>query len=336
MKKVLLIFLIFLLSFSKNFAEFDNVGTSVLTFLKIPVDARGAAMGGAYTALANDIVGVYYNPAAVGKIKSGQFLYSSTDWVIDMKLNYIAAAYSFGNVGTFGVTMNYFSMGKFDITDWEHPSGTGVTFEASDMAISLLYGRELTDRFTFGTQIKMVQERIYNSYASGFAFDIGFLYQTPLKALKLGMSVRNLGSKVKMDGSNLRGKTQHYPNAPSTPKDVVYYLETKEWNLPVTFQFGFAYDVYSSDLFTLTTSADFIDENDQVQRFLFGAQFNFKNYAFLRVGYNNVYENSNGLSYGAGLKYHFKNSRYGIAIDYSYTDLGYLENSNRFTFSFIF
>ncbi|MBP7462644.1 MAG: PorV/PorQ family protein [Candidatus Delongbacteria bacterium] len=336
MKRIILISISFLFLVSLARADFDNVGTSVLTFLKIPVDARGSAMGGASSAMVNDVSALYYNPAGVARLEGAQLMFSNVDWISDLKLNYLSAAYHFGNIGTFGINVTYLSMGKMKLTDWKDPTGSGIKFDAHDLCLGLAYARELTDRFSFGTQIKILQEKIYTSYANGFAIDFGFQYDTPFKGLRLGMAMKNLGSKVRMDGTNLIGKGQYYEENPQTPNDIPYYLETKEWNIPLSFQFGLAWDVISGEKYKITATSDFIDENDQDQRFQVGGEFNFLNMAFLRAGYNPQYEDSNGLNFGGGLAYHLRNSPYGFNLDYAYSDLGYFDPVHRFTFTFKF
>ena len=48
--------------------DFTNEGSSGSTFQKIWVGARSAGMGGAYSALADDITALYWNPAGIAKL----------------------------------------------------------------------------------------------------------------------------------------------------------------------------------------------------------------------------------------------------------------------------
>jgi len=166
--------------------------------------------------------------------------------------------------------------------------------------------------------------------------DIGCQYNTPFEKLRIGMAVKNLAGKTRMSGPDIKGKTQHSSGAPASPDDVPYNLDTKDWNIPFTFQIGFALDVWSAERMKLTATSDFIDENDQVSRFLVGTELNFIDMAFLRIGYNPQYEESNGLNFGGGLHYRFRSMPYAMSLDYAYTDLGLLEQAHRFTFKFLF
>ncbi|GIS71562.1 MAG: hypothetical protein CM1200mP10_11390 [Candidatus Neomarinimicrobiota bacterium] len=49
--------------------EFKRVGKSGFGFLKISPSARAAGMGDAFTAVANDVTTIFYNPAGLTKLK---------------------------------------------------------------------------------------------------------------------------------------------------------------------------------------------------------------------------------------------------------------------------
>src|SRR5688572_16576462 len=73
-------------------AEEDNTrfgGTSAV-FLTLPADARGAALGGAFASLTNDISAAFYNPAGLALMGSSQAMFSYTSYVADTR--HVAAA----------------------------------------------------------------------------------------------------------------------------------------------------------------------------------------------------------------------------------------------------
>ena len=52
------------------FAIHSDAGTSVFTFLKIPIGPRGSAMANAYHGLSNDELAPFWNPAGLPQVKN--------------------------------------------------------------------------------------------------------------------------------------------------------------------------------------------------------------------------------------------------------------------------
>ena len=71
--------------------NFNNVGSSGEIFEKIGVGARAAGMGGAFSALADDITSLYWNPAGVARLKGITVGASYTKWFADVTHNFIGA-----------------------------------------------------------------------------------------------------------------------------------------------------------------------------------------------------------------------------------------------------
>ena len=73
----------------------DRAGTSGFQFLKIPVDARSAAMGETTAANATDASALFWNPALAaqteGRIQAGV---GHTTYFADISLDYVSALYN--------------------------------------------------------------------------------------------------------------------------------------------------------------------------------------------------------------------------------------------------
>src|SRR5688572_33256900 len=63
--------------------EEDNTryGGRSAVFLTLPGDARGAALGGSFASLVNDISAVFYNPAGLALMGQNQAAFSYTEYV---------------------------------------------------------------------------------------------------------------------------------------------------------------------------------------------------------------------------------------------------------------
>src|SRR6202171_6433759 len=67
-------------------------GTEGAAFLDIPVGAGPAAMGAAYTALANDAYAATYNPAGLGFLNSTQFSGQHLSYIDTIHYEYLSFA----------------------------------------------------------------------------------------------------------------------------------------------------------------------------------------------------------------------------------------------------
>lgn len=318
------------------FAQIDNVGTSAASFLKIGIGPRALGMGSAYVAQADEVSALYWNPAGITKIKGNEIGFTQVDWISDVKLNFLGAAVSLDKASALGVSITYLSMGEMKVTNWEHPEGTGETFESNDLAIGVTYARNLTTRFSLGLQVKYIQEKISQSTANAFAIDIGTQYDTGFHGIKIGMALTNFGSKMRMAGRDLTLRVDPYPTEGTNPDDVWANLQTASWSLPLTMRIGASVDFLDNEFMRLTGNFDFYDARDVDQMWATGGEASFmKERFFLRAGITPYYEDEIRVNFGVGFKHRFS-GRYGIVIDYAYSDLGILENANRFSLGISF
>lgn len=339
MKKLFYISILFVIGVflsSKVQANFDNVGTSAGNFLKIGIGARAQGMGSAYVAQANDVTALYWNPAGISNIKNREIGMSQVDWITDVKLQFVGGVVPVGNLLTIGLGVTYLSMGPIKVTNWEYPEGTGENFDSFDMSAALCIARKLTDRFNLGVNLKYIQEKISQCNASAFAVDVGTQYDTGFMGIKIGMALTNFGTKMKLSGRDLNIRVDPYPTEGSNPNDVHANLETIAWPLPIAMRIGGSIDLVKNQWMRVTGNFDFFDERDYDQMWCSGGEVAFFHERFfLRGGVSPRYEDQIRASFGAGLKYQL-NETYGLAIDYAYSDLGRLENANRFSLMFTF
>lgn len=163
-------------------------GTSSGAFLKIPVSARSAAMGGAVTAVTGEAGVLTWNPAGMAESEKRQVLLShapSPEGTASSNAYYVHPS----GAGAWGAGMTYFSAGSIDETE-ETVGATVGTFRPSDAAATVGYARKVAG-WDFGLAVKGVQSKIIES-DSTVAFDGGIL-TPPLwrDRIRLGVSVLN-------------------------------------------------------------------------------------------------------------------------------------------------
>jgi len=286
--------------------EVTKVGTTAIGFLAIDVGSRATAMGGAYVAVASDATAMFWNPAGISTIKNPQAMFQYAKWIADLKFNYIAAVIPVASVGSFGINVTSLTMDDMERTTIENPDGTGEMFSAGSYALGFSYARNLTDRFSIGFNFKYLNESIYNSSASGIAFNIGTLFTTQLNEMKIGMSITNYGPKVQMSGHDLLTQTDIDPTVEGNNENLNADLKTDEFDLPLIFRVGISIDILKgAGNSNFILSADALHPNDDVESLNLGAEYIFNDLVSLRTGYASLFakDSFQGLSLGAGLNY---------------------------------
>jgi hypothetical protein len=307
--------------------EFDNLGTSGAQFLKIDVDARVVALGGANVAFTQGAMALYYNPAGIANMEKHSLALSYTDWVTDIKYNYLAyetPVHVFGNIG---VHLAVLSMGDMEVTTLYQPDGTGETFGANSWVVGITNAYQLTNRFSFGVTAKYIREQISQLTANSVAFDIGTLYYTGFKNLRIAMSTRNFGTDSKFDGKEL--ETTFDQDSNSTTAPILIKKETTSQPLPLTFRFGVAYDFEFSESSKLMAALDGYNTRDRGQQASLGFEYSWRDRLALRAGYK-IRTDEEGLAVGGG--YDFEIPGFGnLGVNYAWADLGRLQSAHRFS-----
>ncbi len=331
MKKIVLFILI--VGSLATAQEVTKVGTTAAGFLNIDVGARALGMGGAFVAVASDITSMYWNPAGVARLDQAQAMFTHTKWIADVAFNYAAFALPLGNVGTVGVNATFLTMDEMERTTVFEPDGTGEMFDAGSYAFGLSYARDLTDRFSIGFNFKYISEKIYHSSAQGAAFDIGTLFDTQYNGLKIGMSITNYGTKMRMSGRDMLIQTDIDPLISGNNHNINADLKTDAFDLPLMFRVGVSMDVLKGMADSnLILSVDALHPNDDVESLNVGGEYWFRNIFALRGGYKTLFarDSEEGLCLGAGIHYKLMGNT-TLMIDYAYEDFGVLKDVQLFT-----
>ncbi len=323
--------LVFLLLISRVFPQVFS-GTTTAQFLKIEAGARSIAMGGAFVAVANDASALYWNPAGASKLGRSAVTFTHTKWLADTDYNYAGVILKIGDAQAFGFHYSSLSMPDMKVRNEFYQDGTGEFFSAQDYSLGLTYAFNVTQDFSMGFTGKIVNQSIWNMTASAIVFDAGLHYQTPVQGLSLGMSVANVGGKMKFEGKDNFIYYDFDPNQRGTNDRIFAEIKMDEWDLPLMFRVGLAMQMFDNDLHSLTVSADALHPNDYSESVNTGFEYGFKDRLFLRAGYKSLFklESEEGLTAGAGLIYYLTDF-IPMRVDYGYADFGRLNAVHRFT-----
>ncbi|MFH1563184.1 MAG: PorV/PorQ family protein [Nitrospirota bacterium] len=292
MRKYMLLLVLVIFAVSVEAETNENAGTCVGQFLKIGAGARPCGMGEAFSAVADDVNAIYWNPAGLMQIteKEGTFMHS--DWLYDLKYEFLAYCQP-TKKGVSAISLTYLRMGDMEGTD--NDANLIGDFGAYDYALSMAYAMPVNKNVHAGITGKIIQQKLEKENAKAIAVDIGILYFDPEKeGFKIAAVLQNLGSKLK-------------------------FVQEPE-SLPLTCKFGAA---YKKD--KLTLAGDLTKPQDNDARLNIGAEYlHIQNLAF-RLGYNSQNDLDKGWTLGVGfiLK--------ALQIDYAFIPYGELDNTHRFS-----
>jgi opacity protein-like surface antigen len=322
-------------AFAQNVTK---VGTTAAPFLNVGIGARAIGMGGAYVAMANDATALYWNPAGIALIPGNEAIFSHSEWIADINFDYAGFAMNLGGMGTFGAFANFMTMGEMDITTELYPEGTGQRFNAGSYAMGISYARSLTDRFSIGANVKYVHEYILNSGASGVALDIGTVFVTQFRGLRLGATISNFGTKMRMGGRDLLVQHDIDSQRKGSNDRINADLKADAYDMPLNLRVGVSYNVLQ-DLkqHTLWVAVDAVHPSDNVEMVNLGAEYSFMDMFSLRGGYASLFsqDTEQGLTLGGGLKYTFT-GRMALKVDYAYEAFGRFDYIQKFTLGLAF
>ena len=155
-------------------------------------------MGGAFVSVADDAIGVYWNPAGIARIQKNVISINHTRLAGRHQLHPGDLSLPHGFLpGTIAINARSLYMDAQPVRTVFRPDGEGKTFDAGDVAVGVTYGRSLTDKFSAGISANYVQSTLATYSASATTFDFGTLYDTGYRSLKIGMSIQNIGSDMK-------------------------------------------------------------------------------------------------------------------------------------------
>jgi len=284
MKKALFIIVLNFLVYFSFSQEFKKVGTTGYVFLEIPVSARSSGIGDASVALFHSGAdAIFINPALAGFMTGRHAVnFTFANWLADTKHQAGAYIVNLKNLGVFGIGVVRLDFGTMQGTANANPDQPGnyiITepFSADAMALGLSYSRMLTDRFSFGGFVKYVREKIWVYKSDNFVFDVGIVYFTGFKSLRIAGAVQNFGVDAKYIGDTFK--------------------------MPSVFRLGIAGEIIGEHNTPthLSLLLEALHPSDSPEKLNFGIEYTFKDFFSLRGGYKFNYDEEN-FTFGFGLR----------------------------------
>lgn len=280
-----------------------EAGSSAAAFLKIGVGARAVGMGEAQAAAAEGPEALYWNPAGLAVDSRRAVSFTHNEWLEDVRYEYLGLSYPLFNLGTVGFSAGRVGMGKLTGRD-EQGNYTGE-FGASDMALSLGFGRRFFNFLAVGAAAEYISSTIEDESASAFAGSLGAVADLPLPGLAAGVSASNIGGEMK-------------------------FIEDGD-PLPLALRGGLAYTLpFGGEINELMVAVDGVKFNDRDDVTVnTGVEYWFMKTIAARAGYKGNYD-EDGLTGGLGFKYS-PAANLALLADYAYADMGVFGATHRIT-----
>src|SRR3990172_5369825 len=134
MKKIITFILVITFQAVSFAGGFSKVGTAAAQFLKIGVGARAMGLGGSFTAIANDVSSLYWNPAGITNIPEFSLSVSHTEWFADISHDFAGIVYPLSSSDIIALNVIALNTGEQEVTTVTQPEGTGVFYDVSDLS----------------------------------------------------------------------------------------------------------------------------------------------------------------------------------------------------------
>lgn len=308
-------------------------GLSAAPELLIPVGSFGTSLQGSNLASTSGIDAMYWNPAGLSELKSpkGEVMFSHMNYIADINVEYLAGVFSLGNIGNFGVGLKAITFGQELVTTVNYPDGTGETFSSLFLTANVSYAKAMTDKIHFGSNVKVITQKIAEVSATGFAADFGLQYIGGKTGLRFGIAIKNLGSSMRFDGPGL-DKTYTDPNG-----QVVRRVNLQTFDLPTNLEMGLSYRLHLDKLqkHIVNLETAYMNGSFNSDEYRLGLEYNYANIISVR-GANVFYidkesgENLWGPTLGVGLKYPVGNMMLGIDYAYRFVNESGFNSTNQF------
>ena len=170
---------------------FSQESTTAYNFLRLPVSAHVAAVGGDNITLTDDDASlIFHNPALINGVSDKSINLNFMTYMEGAKTASAAFMKGAGDRGTWGVTAQYMDYGEMKQTT---PEGEQIgTFSARDIAVGGTFAYALTNELSGGVTAKFITSYISGYNALAVAVDLGLNYFNEDIDLSLSAVARNL------------------------------------------------------------------------------------------------------------------------------------------------
>ncbi|HAN03922.1 MAG TPA: hypothetical protein DCW72_04070 [Elusimicrobia bacterium] len=287
-----------------------SAGTTTADFLNLPIGARAAGMGGAYTAVSEEASAIYWNPAGLVQIPKLSAIFMRAQYLEEISYQYAAYAHRLSYDSVIAGSVMLTDIGS--ITETDISGNTLGSFTPRDQVFTLSYSKailEFSDKdidVSVGVSAKYIKSQIVDS-AKAYAGDIGVMtYNFSDIPYRLSVVATNMGGGLTYD-------TESNP-------------------IPLTFKLGAAVNPFRN----LLVATDVVLPKHNKPSVRLGAELaatpNELTRLCVRAGLDTqkMSDGISGFSMGVGATLHF------FSLDYAFVPMGELGTTHRISLTFDF
>jgi hypothetical protein len=301
MKKRILIPLLLFCFCVISSAEVNSGAGVIFPVLELGAWPRSLAMAGAYTAAADDIGAVYWNPAGLALLDKTGVALTYDKWFMDSYYQYLMAGFPIGDNSGIGFNFFYMNLGYFEKRDlFGVPLGsiTSSTYTGATAG----FGQRVSENILLGASIKIIFQAVSDATYTGAAFDAGTILK--FDPVSVGIIVQNMGYN-------------------------------SDFSMPTSLKAGLSFKAIDSRENKLLFSAEAKTFFNDAGYYKFGGEYAYDSLLFIRAGYELSGAKSNldgltGICAGLGLKLG------DFIADYAFVPFGDLGYTHRIATTILF
>ncbi len=223
----------------------DRQGEAGAYELLINPWARSAGLHTMNTSFVRGVEAQQLNPAGISRINKTEIGLTNTQYLVGtgMQYNSLGLAIRMSKNGVLGIGLNSLSFGDIERTTVNNPEGNIGSFSPNFFNLGVSYSHMFENKISVGATFRMINESTDQVAARALALDAGVQYVTGEKEnFKFGISLRNVGSKMRFSGQGLNvprvnpEETINYP--------ITYSQRAAGFELPSQLNIGMSYDLY--------------------------------------------------------------------------------------------
>ena len=217
MRRLLLLLLTSLTAIQMQAQESQEV----YSFLRLPVSAHVAALGGDNITLTDDDPTlIFHNPALINGVSDKSINLNFMTYMEGAKTASASFVKAYKERATWGVSAQYMDYGSMKETTIANIQ-TG-TFSAKDIALAGTFAYMLTNQLSGGITARFISSSIGSYNSAAVAFDLGLNYLFEEQGWSLSAVAKNLGGQIKAYHDDFEripidlqlGASKRFANAP--------------------------------------------------------------------------------------------------------------------------